>query len=41
MAIDIAGDVPDRGVMRHFDRVANQGLVEGPEFKPRTQAFYK
>ena len=41
LAIDIAGDVPDRGVMRHFDRVANQGLVEGPEFKRRTQAFYK
>ena len=40
LAIDIAADVSDRGVQRHFDRVANYGLMESAEFKSRADKFF-
>jgi enoyl-CoA hydratase len=39
LAVDIAADVSDRNVQRHFDRVANTVLVHSDEFQARIARF--
>ena len=39
LAVDIYGDVQDRTVQRHIDRLLVTGIMDSPEFRERTERF--